>query len=281
VSALDRRLHALRDDLADARLQGRVEAPRFVEGRMREVAVPVAPLRRAPDEGAMLDSQALRGECLRVFDEARGWAWAQLETDGYVGYLPSAALREPGPEPTHRVRALATFVYPEPDMKRPVAERLNFGARLAVSEEAGDFFRLALGGFVWRGHLRPLDAREEDFVEVALRFRGVPYLWGGRSSDGLDCSGLVQTAMAATGVRAPRDSDMLEGLGQPLDPAALEGLRRGDLVFWRGHLGIVLEEARLLHANGHHMAVEIEPLAEAVARIAGAGLPLKAARRLG
>ncbi|AWB22282.1 NlpC/P60 family protein [Methylobacterium currus] len=266
---LDPRLTPARPDLADERLRGRVEAARYVPGRPCRIARPVAPLRRAPDPAAALDSEALLGEAATVYDVRDGWAFAQLAADGYVGYLPAEALGPVDPAPTHRVSALRTFLYPAADLKRPVLGALSLGARVAVAAREGAYARLADGRFVWAGHLAPVEAIEPDVAATALRFLGTPYLWGGRSSLGLDCSGLVQTALAAAGIPAPRDSDQQEaalGGAVALSPD-LAGLRRGDLVFWRGHVGMMLDETRLIHANGHHMAVAVEPLAEAEARI--------------
>ncbi|MGE7416826.1 C40 family peptidase [Methylobacterium tarhaniae] len=266
---LDPRLTPARPDLADERLRGQVEAARYVPGQPHRIAAPVAPLRRAPDPVAGLDSEALFGEAATVYDLRDGWAFAQLTADGYVGYLPAEALGPADPAPTHRVSSLRTFLYPAADLKRPALAALSLGARVTVAAQEGAYARLSDGRFAWAGHLAPLEAIEPDFAATALRFLGTPYLWGGRSSLGLDCSGLVQTALAAAGIPAPRDSDQQEAaLGEavPLCPD-LAGLRRGDLVFWRGHVGMMLDESHLIHANGHHMAVAIEPLAEAERRI--------------
>lgn len=276
----DPRLTPARADLAAAELEGRVEAMRFVTGASRRVAVPVAALRRRPAGDAPLDTEALFGESVRVFEEdAEGWSWVQLEADRYVGYVPSEALAAPGPAPTHKVAALRTFVFPGPDIKLPPREALVMGSRVTVRDLTGGF-AVTAEGYLPAAHVAPLAEHEADFVAVAERFLGVPYLWGGRSSLGLDCSGLVQTALAATGVAAPRDSDMQEkAVGQevPLDAPP----RRGDLLFWPGHVGIAADGATLLHANAFHMAVAREPIADALARIAAAGLPLRALRRLG
>ena len=118
-------------------------------------------------------------------------------------------------------------------------------------------------------HLAPIGAGfETDAAGVALRFLGAPYLWGGRESLGLDCSGLVQQALAACGKACPRDTDMQAGIGVAVAPG---DLARGDLVFWKGHVGMMLDAERMVHANGHHMATVVEPLAEAIARIEAAG----------
>jgi cell wall-associated NlpC family hydrolase len=280
--ALDRRTTPFRPDLAPAALKGRVEAARFVEGWRRRVIDGVAPLRRAPAHDAPLETEALYGETVVVFEENEGWAWAQLDRDSYVGYLPSAAL---GPEkpPTHRLRALRSFVYPKPSIKTPPLMALSFGALATAEAAEGEFSLLDEGGFVYAAHLAPLDEQEADFVAVAERFLEAPYLWGGRTSQGLDCSALVQTALTASGRLAPRDSDMQEAsLGRPIVvDAALSGLARGDLVFWKGHVGVMRDPETLLHASGWHMRVVSEPLAGARERIlAKNGGPIASIKRL-
>lgn len=282
ATPLDRRLNAYRADLADARLQGRVTADRFVAGLPRAVVLPVAPLHARPDVHSGRDSELIYGETVRVFEMCNGWAWVQSDADGYVGYAPASALGSAAGLATHRVTALATFVYQRADIKAPVLARLPFGARLHVTAEVAGFAVLADGGFVFEGHVAPASRAETDFVEVAARFLGVPYLWGGRSSLGLDCSALVQTALSACGIACPRDSDMQEaGLGAVVAaPVAGHELRRGDLVFWRGHVAIAMGEGRILHANAHHMAVATEDADSAIARIAAGGSAITSVRRL-
>ena len=276
---LDPRLTPARDDVAAAFLKGVVAAARYVEGEPREVAEETAPLRRRAAFDAPQDTEALFGERLTVYaDDGEGWAFVQLAGDGYVGYVPSEALRPPGLEATHKVAAPRTFIFPGPDIKLPPTGALGFGSRVAV-RELRDKFAVTREGFLFAGHLAPLDRREPDVVEVAGRFVGVPYLWGGRSALGLDCSGLVQTALAACGLPCPRDSDMQErALGEalPLDAP----LQRGDLLFWPGHVAMVESPASLLHANAFHMMVAREPLQPALARIAAAGSVLRSIRRL-
>ncbi|AMJ62423.1 C40 family peptidase [Bosea sp. PAMC 26642] len=269
TTILDRRLTPARPDLAARHLLGQVEAREFVDPVPKRVISSSAPLRREPRPDAPLDTEALAGELVQVYEVFEGWAWGQLESDGYVGYLPDNVLRKDIPAPTHRVCALRTFVYPGASMKLPPVDALSLGAGVAVFRESGDFSVLADGGHVWRAHLQPIDVFEPDFVAVAERFLHVPYLWGGKTSLGLDCSGLTQLSLAAAGIASPRDSDMLEaGIGEslPLDEG-LEGLQRGDLVFWKGHVGIMTDATTLLHATAYSMTVMSEPLRVARDRI--------------
>ncbi|MEH3117937.1 MAG: C40 family peptidase [Methylorubrum populi] len=264
----DPRLPPARPDLADLRLRRIVAAERYVAGEPARVVVPSAPLRRAPSAEAGLDTEAVMGDAVTVFETRDGFAWVQIDRDRYVGYLPAAALGPADPAPTHRVAALRTFVYPAPDLKRPHLAHLGLGAAFAAEVREGAYWRLARGGYVFAGHAAPLGAAEPDFAATAERLVGTPYLWGGRTSLGLDCSGLVQLCLETAGRACPRDADQQErALGETLPPG-LDGLRRGDLVFWKGHVGLMLDADRLIHANGHHMAVAVEPLREAVERIA-------------
>ena len=284
---LEPRLHAFRPDLADARLRGRVEAARFAEGTRRRVVAASAPLKRKPRADAPLASEILRGEDFTVFEDgAEGWSWGQLETDGYVGYVPTDALAAASPEPTHRISALRTFVYPGPDMKLPGLALLSFGSRIALDETAatrGAEYRRLMGGEGWivGATAVPVEAPpDNDFVAVAERFLNTAYLWGGRTSVGLDCSALVQLSLMAAGIPAPRDTDLQErSLGSAVDGGLAAHLKRGDLIFWKGHVGIMIDGEYLIHANGHHMATVIEPLAHVVTRIAAkAGQPTNVGR---
>ncbi|MEE8535837.1 MAG: NlpC/P60 family protein [Kiloniellales bacterium] len=263
---LDPRLNPVRPDLAGAELKGRVEAQRFAEARPAQVARGAVDLRRAPAADAPLDSQLLAGEAVGIYEVADGWAWVQSRADSYMGYAAADALREEQEAPSHWVKVPRTFVFPEPDEEAPPLDALSMTGRVRVTAEAGRFCELAGGGWVTGRHLAPLDTPAEDFVAVALQFMGVPYLWGGKTSQGLDCSGLVQVALAAAGIAAPRDSDMqAAGLGEarPLDAEPAHG----DLIYLPSHVAIALDRWRVVHANAHEMLVSIEPLDELVARV--------------
>ena len=282
-AGLDPRLTPARPDLAAKKLEGVVAAQRFVDGETYEIAAAQAPVREAPSADAELQTEALKGEQVTVYETRDGWAWGQLAADNYVGYLPASALAAPGPAATHRVAALRTFVFPGPSIKLPPTETLSFGCRLAVTHIDTEFATTAAGGYVPAMHLTPAAALETDFVAVAERFLGTPYLWGGKSSLGIDCSGLLQLALTACGVTCPRDTDMQEkalghALALPADPAEL---RRGDLIFWKGHLAIVRDPATVVHANAsRNMAVAFEPTADAIVRIRVASGDVTSVRRL-
>jgi cell wall-associated NlpC family hydrolase len=279
----DPRITPARGDLAAKHLAGAVEAKRFVEGTAYEIGAAQAPLRAAPSHEAMLLTEALKGERMTIYDIGeQGWAWGQLAGDGYVGYVPNSALVAPGRPATHKVTALRTFVLPGPSVRLPPREMLSFGCQLAVTRVDDVFATTASAGYVPVGHLAPVAAMETDFVAVAERFVGTPYLWGGKSALGLDCSGLLQLALAACGIRCPRDTDMQErALGSALaNPPKLDQLRRGDLVFWKGHVAIVRDAASLVHANATHMAVTFEPIATAIPRIRVIAGEITSVRRL-
>lgn len=258
----DPRLTPARPDLAAAYLRGKVEAARYVEGRTMHVRAGLADLRRKPSHESSIDTQVLHGEDLVLYDEHEGWGWVQLANDKYVGYLSRDALAEGAAQPTHRVCVNRSFVYPAPDLKTPILAALPLGAAIRVISEQGDYAGLAGGGFVVVRHLKRHDERVGDFVSVAEGLLGAPYLWGGKSSLGIDCSGLVQIALAEADVLAPRDTDLQErALGHSLPVTEdLGDLRRGDLVFWKGHVGIMRDAQVLLHANAHHMFVAAELL---------------------
>jgi cell wall-associated NlpC family hydrolase len=276
--ALDPRIHPFRPEIAASYLKGQVEAQRFVEGTRYQVIEPAAPLHRTPSHEARLDSEALFGEAVTIYDIEEGWAWGQLETDGYVGWLSANALAAPGAALTHKVCVPRTLCFPAPDIKRPPLAALPMGAKLAITRQDERFAITASGWHVPEVHLAPIKARSADFVAVAEMLLGVPYLWGGKTSLGLDCSGLVQVALQAAGITCPRDSDMQElTLGRPV---AFTEMRRGDLIFWKGHVAIARDAESLIHANAHHMMVAIEEAEAAIARIKAAGSEVTSVKRV-
>ena len=262
---LDARVTLARDGVAARSLEGIVPAEQFVETTLRQVAVPSTGLRRAAAADAEQLDQVLFGELFEVLIETDGWAFGQARRDGYVGYVEASALAARGAAPTHTVRALRTYGYSGPSIKTAPVGLYSMNSLLTAQGREGRFVKTTGGWFV-EDHLAPVDQPADDFVAVAERYVGTPYFWGGRTSVGLDCSGLVQQALYATGRACPRDSDQQAAMGQPV-----EQLQRGDLVFWKGHVAIMINETDIVHANGNRMAVTVEPLAVAIARTRGSG----------
>jgi cell wall-associated NlpC family hydrolase len=277
---MDKRLHVYRADLADIRLQGQAEADRFVAGTAVQFVAPCTPVHRAPQRDSMQLTQALMGETALVFENVNGWAWVQLDHDKYVGYVRSESLSAAVQPTTHSVCVASTLIYPKPDLKTQPAILVPMNAKLSVIGVHGQYSELSTGGFVFTKHIS-VDVAQSDYVAIAEKFLNVTYLWGGRTQSGLDCSGLVQTALHACGISCPRDADMQEKeLGTTLHINDLDGLKRGDLVFWAGHVGIMYDESNLLHANGFHMQTVIEPLKLAATRIADSEKPITSLKRL-
>jgi cell wall-associated NlpC family hydrolase len=273
LTARDARLHAFRPDLADDRLRGEVAAERFVAGQPARVVAAVADIKKAPAPDAGVDTQALFGADVRVFERAAGWAWIQAESDGYVGYVVESALGMREAEPTHILAAPRSFLYPGPDLKLPRSGELSMGSAVTVTgyaETRGTRYALLPSGeALVAGHLRPIGEAATDYVAVAETLLYTPYLWGGVSGFGIDCSGLVQLAMCMAGRNVLRDTDMqAESIGAPVEPGpGFSGLRRGDLVFWKGHVAIMTDAENMIHANGQTMLVSRERLSDAIDRI--------------
>ncbi|MFK0683951.1 NlpC/P60 family protein [Ochrobactrum sp. BD67] len=271
---LDRRLNAYRPDLADERLTGQVEAARFAAGTPMKVSAPVVDLRSEPRMDSGPQTQMIFGDSVCVFEEMDGWSWVQAERDGYTGYVSAAALERPAGDATHMVVVPRTFVYPGADLRLPHTKALSLGSRTRIvgaAETRGTKYAvLESGETLIASHLAPIGEHAADYVAVAETLLHTPYLWGGTSGFGIDCSGLVQLSMWVAGRKALRDSDMQQAsLGEIVEPdAAYSNLKRGDLVFWKGHVAICASPDMLIHASGHTMTVTLEPLQEAIKRIA-------------
>jgi len=289
MSTLDPRINPYTEKIAAAHLKGKVKAKSFVAPLRHQVRMPVVPLHRAPATASMMETQLLMGGGFDVYDLHGTWVWGQeVQVDGskhskgYVGYVPKMALTPTRYEPTHRISAIRAPAFLKPDLKTAIRTSLPINALLLAEDEDGDYLKILDAGYVHKNHLVELGREADDFVEAAELHFGLPYVWGGISPDGVDCSGLVQTALRACGQDAPRDTDLQEqALGKPVNiNADLSGLERGDLVFWKGHVGIMGDAHMLLHANAHHMSVAIEPLSEAVLRIAESAGPITSIKRL-
>jgi cell wall-associated NlpC family hydrolase len=283
VSDFDPRTTLARPDLAEQALEGVLRAARYRPVEPAQCVVPAAGIRKAADPAAEQQDQIVFGEAFDVLDRQGGFAWGRARRDGYVGWVEAAALAAPVLAPTHRVSAIRTYAFPEPDMKSAPPVLLTLNSLVTVEARDGRFAKVARAGWVAEEHLAALDVFERDPAAVAERYLGAPYQWGGRESLGLDCSGLVQQALYACGRACPRDTDVqARETGVAIEPGPdYRGLRRNDLVFWDGHVAVMLDEERIIHATAWHMQVTVERLADAVGRIRaeGAGEPT-AFRRL-
>jgi hypothetical protein len=284
VSEFDPRITPARPDLAAEHLRGKVSAERYAPGESYEVVRWHTGLRRAPEVSAPLETELLAGERFTVYEKKGAYAWGQAETDGYVGYVFAHDLEPAGPEATHRVKVRQSRLYNDANSKSFALLALSLGAKLRVKRDLGRFseVRFETDCFVPSAHIAPLAEFSSDYVAVAEMFLGVPYVWGGRTSLGLDCSALVQLSLAEAGIKSPRDSDQQrEAFGKSIGGAeALSHLQRGDLVFWKNHVAIAIDKVRMIHANAMAMAVSIDeaiPFARAVEASEG---PVIAVKRL-
>ena len=277
----DPRLHAYREDLADAALRGKVDSLRFVNPELRQISVSIATVHAEPRMDARTVTEALLGEQVNVFQVQDGWAFVQLLIDSYVGYLPARCLTNQVMDTTHRIAVPSTLLYVKPDIKSNPVQHVYMNSLVSAIKMEGDFARLRDHRFVWLKHLMPVDKFWNDPATIAEAFVNAPYLWGGKSVAGLDCSGLVQLAWQACGFDCPRDADMMQnGFGKPLKQDRALKLARNDMVIWEGHVGMMLDSVNLIHSNGHHMQVVIEPLSSAIGRIANLYGPITGVTRV-
>jgi cell wall-associated NlpC family hydrolase len=276
VSA-DKRVTPLRDGIADRSLEGVAPAEVYLDPKPMACRVPAAGIHREPDASSEQMDQLLFGEVFDVLEDEGAYLWGRARRDGYVGFVAAASLAQPVPEPTHRVSVLRTYAFAGPSIKSRAVGPYSLNALVTVEAEEGRLRKIAGSGWLTAEHLARIGMFDADPVAVAERFLGAPYLWGGRESLGLDCSGLIQQALFACGRGCPRDTDQQERLGEEISRAEFG---RGDLVFWKGHVAMGFGEGRIIHANAHHMAVAIESLDEAIARISAAGSQPTSFRRL-
>lgn len=266
--SFDSRVTPLRDGIAGRSLEGVLPAEIYLDPKTLRCAAPAAAIRRAPDAASEQMDQLLFGELFEVIEEEGAFLWGQARRDGYTGFVEAAALAQPAAAPTHRIAALRTYAFADASIKSKAAGPYSLNALVKVEAVENRLAKVAGAGWMAVDHLAPIGRFERDPAAVAERYLAAPYLWGGRESLGLDCSGLVQQALLACGLACPRDADMQQALGRPI---GREDFGRGDLVFWKGHVALGLDAERIVHANAHHMAVAIEPLDAAVERIKAAG----------
>ena len=277
--ALDPRVYAVRDDLAASYLRGQVTRPRYADGVDFKVSCAVQPLRATPDHAGTRDSEMLFGELFIAYDMRDGWAWGQCQSDGYVGYTPETGLSPYLTTPTHEITAVRSPVYVRPDLKSEPLRMLHMTSRVTVIGDSAGYVLTDAGGWICRRHVAPHGEYADDHLTTASRFLETPYLWGGRSGLGLDCSALIQLALARSGRSVPRDSDQQEAsVGHRID-AGLDAARPGDLLFSQGHVAILSAPGRVIHANVHHMAVADEPLVRFRERLAAMQQAITTVRR--
>ncbi len=270
AASMDRRITPARNDLAADWLRDKVKAEHYVAGAPRTVIRDGAPLYFTPERSATMESQLIHGEVFQVYEERNGWCWGQNLTDNYVGYVPAADLAAGVPAPDHQIAALHAHLYTEPDLKRPTAGMISMSGRVKIVDVEGRFCRIASGHWLHSRHLVSLGYTTQDLVGTAVKFIGVPYLWGGRTAQGLDCSSLVQIALAMAGIPAPRDSDLQEAsVGTPVamdNPQDFSRITEGDLVYFPGHVGFFVNGWRFLHANAFDMQVSLHGFSDVLDR---------------
>ena len=277
---LDPREYAFRPTIAASYLQGIVAADQFSDGVVCSVTDSVLPLKNKPYDQAELASEMLFGEKFIVYESQGAWAWGQSQTDGYVGFVKSDGLSDRPASPTHEVKELKTFVYQRPDIKSPVLKGLAMGSKVSLEKQNEKFICLKEGGWIIEKHVVELNVKEASFIAVARKYIGTPYLWGGRSSNGLDCSALVQLSLSRVGILAPRDTDQQEETVGSFCGKNAKKIEKGDLLYTKGHVAIASGKTLILHANAHHMRVVEEPLQAFLSRLDAANRQLRSIKRL-
>ena len=266
-SVFDPREYAYKAGLAADYMRGLIRSPKFLVGEVFQVKINVTSLKKSAGQSSEQVSELLFGEEIIIYEILNGWAWGQSQTDGYVGYVSMDHISCELQENTHEVTALRAFVYKQPDIKAPTITCLSTASQLSITHSKGLFAYIENLGWIFEKSIRTLGGVESDFVSVAQKFTGTPYLWGGRSSFGIDCSGLVQLSLRRVGVLCPRDTDQqVSSVGSPINDEITK-LLRGDLIYVNGHVAIMVDPHTILHANAFHMSVELESLEVFLSRL--------------
>lgn len=278
---LDKAINPYRDDIAAIKLKGIIEAPNFVEPQKMQINTLSAFLKTEPNIESPSLNEALLGDIFEVYEIKNGFAWGQLERDDYVGYIETSALGDNIFTPSHKIKTIRTYGFKEPSIKSRIVSTFSLGAKISPKGEIQNgFYDCGEFGFVFAKHVCPIDEFYDDPAQIAQMYLGAPYTWGGNSSIGVDCSGLAQNSFKACGINLPRDARMQEALGQNIEiKPDLSGLKRNDLIFWQGHVAIMVDETNIIHANAYHLMTVIEPLQEANERYLGNNLPIRTIRR--
>lgn len=285
AESFDPRITPVRDDLAADSLRAQFPGRRYAQGETHQVIGDGVSLRFTPSTSAATESQLVYGETFTVYEDRNGWAWGRNERDGYVGYVPSNCLRDEVSETDHQVVTRSTYLYPAPDIKMPPSAKISMSAQVKAVDVEGNFLQIDSGEWIFARHLVQTAYIMPDLISTAFKFMGTPYLWGGRSCHGLDCSSLVQFALRMAGIDVPRDSDLQAaaiGVEVPMkNPNDLSGIEDGDLIFFPGHVGFYVEHWRFLHANAYDMQVSVHNLSDVLDRANAEDAGITCIRRSG
>lgn len=221
------------------------------------------------------DRQLLLGEAVTILGSNQQHSYIRSEKDGYIGYVTGLSITTPQP-PSHQVIAAATHSYGDASIRSADLATLSFGAKITASGDSQDFVETS-HGHIPKQALAELPTPARDPITTARLFLNTPYLWGGNTRSGIDCSGLIQAALLAANMPCPGDSDQQQQLGQTITNGQYQS---GDLLFWNGHVALVTSPTKMIHANAHHMQVVEEPITQAIIRIARTTGPVTAHKRL-
>lgn len=282
MTQLDKSLNPYRDDLAAQYLKGQVNAGNFVAPKLHQIKCDYAYLKTAPDTSSPNVSEVFFGELVDIYEIKNDFAWVQLKRDNYVGYLPFECVSTEIIEANKKINTIRSFAFSIPKVQGEIKNILPLNSLVKATDRVENGFVYCDGlGFIYLKHLCDLDEYAANPVELAKYFLKTPYAWGGRQALGIDCSGLIQTIHEACGINLPRDARMQEKMGELIIPSPdFSNLKAGDLLFWQGHVAMMIDNENIIHANSFHMCVEIEPLAQTIKRYDGLGLGLRSVRRI-